>query len=99
MSKPIKDVQLFNDLCAVETLLEKDGWCKDVSQDSLGQRCLGWAASEVAWANSGDNDRWDKLMKALGDGDGGRIVGFNDAPETTFEDVRARIRAARDALI
>jgi hypothetical protein len=96
MSKPIKDVQLFNDLCAVENLLEKDGWCKEALEDNKGRHCLIGAAAVVAWDDS-DNKRWCKLKASLG----GCLVimNFNDAPETTFEDVRARIRAARDALV
>jgi hypothetical protein len=97
MSKPIKDVQLFNDLCAVEALLEKDGWCKDTMENSVGQRCLAGAVTEVTWGEFVNSyARWCKAMVALGDDD---VVKFNDATETTFEDVRARIRAARDALI
>jgi hypothetical protein len=98
MSKPIKDIELFNDLCAVEDLLERDGWCKDQTQDEAGRRCFAEAITAVTWG-IGNYDRWRKLLNSVGGGSQGIIMSFNDAPETTFEDVRARIRAARDALI
>jgi hypothetical protein len=95
MSKPIKDVELFNDLCAVEDILERKGWCKNQSRDSFGRVCFAEAISQATWG-PGNYERWEKLVNTLG---GGCVVVFNDAPETTFEDVRAKIRAARDALI
>jgi hypothetical protein len=90
MSKPI-DIQLYNDLCAVEDVLRRDGWCQGVSHDADGRHCL-MGAVDVVTRNYG---RWLGLQGALGRG----MVAFNDHPMTTFEMVLARIKRARDRLV
>jgi hypothetical protein len=43
-------------------------------------------------------DRWIKLRRFLAGDDVYGIVGFNDRPKTTFKDILARLRKARDSL-
>src|SRR5215207_1692161 len=97
MSGPISDLQLFADLDAVEEVLLRDGWTKRTEFDPVtGARCVRGAAKYVLSGAVRRSERYLAIRRALG---GVRVPDFNDHPETTFDDVLARLRAARDALI
>ena len=95
MSKPIKNLQLFNDLCAVEDTLIKRGWCKDTAIDIGGSVCLMKAASLVTESYP----RLDAVDKALRSVIGRCPVRFNDHSKTTFNDILAKLREAREVLV
>jgi len=102
MSNSIKDLQLYNDLCEIEEILRRDGWCQGELRDAQGRHCLVGVIDIVT--EEKDNctvleayDRWWKIYSGLGLGS--RVAKFNDLPTTRFKDVLARIKAARDALI
>ena len=96
MSKPIKDIQLYNDLSAVEELLLADGWTQGTEFDPVtGSRCLLGAVTHVLYKQESP-ERYSAVCETLGPA--AAVAAFNDAPTTTLEDVLARLRAARDAL-
>jgi len=95
--KPIKDIQLYNDLQAVEALLIEEGWCKHTTRDSEGQRCLRGAIDAVTYGTTTRSmSRWINIQSALGTH---LLATWNDLPGTTFDDVLAKLRAARAALV
>jgi hypothetical protein len=96
MSKPIKDIQLYNDLCAVEDVLRRDGWCQHMLEDPSGRHCLMGAVTEV----TPEYDRWFAMQDAVKSVVPWRNVsGFNDHPTTTFDKVLAKLKEARDRLV
>ena len=102
MTKPIKNLQLFNDLCAVEEVLIERGWCKGKSSDDNGRVCLMKATSVVVCPNKGHPDNYYRLValdETLRSTIGQDPVIFNDDPDTTFDDVLTKLREAREALI
>jgi hypothetical protein len=102
MSKPIRDISLYNALDEVESVLRRDGWCQGQERDENGGRCLGNAVYEVANIAKKDDMLRHAMLAAIA---GERImtmratIDFNDDPLTTFETVVERIRAAKSALV
>jgi hypothetical protein len=103
MSKPIKDIELYNALCEVEEILRRDGWCKGQTHAKTGEHCLSGAVDVVMTSGKYTDDQerynlWSKLIRALGNGQ--PIVSrFNDHPKTTFKDVLNRIKSTREKLV
>jgi hypothetical protein len=102
MSKPIRDIELYNALDEVESVLRRDGWCQGEERDAQGRRCAGNAVYEAARiTKKNDMLRYAMLVAITGK----RVVptramiDFNDDPSTTFEAVVERIRAAKNALV
>ena len=102
MSKPIRDISLYNALDEVESVLRRDGWCQGEERDAHGRRCAGNAIYEVARIAKKDDVLRHAMLAAI---TGKRVmvmramVDFNDDPSTTFEMVVERIRAAKNALV
>ena len=102
MSKPIRDIELYNALDEVENVLRRDGWCQGGERDEHGRRCAGNAVYEVARIAKKDDVLRHAMLAAI---TGERImvmramIDFNDNPFTTFEKVIERIRAAKNALV
>lgn len=98
--KPITNPQLYLDLIHVEDLLEREGWIKGKLGSSEG-RCLMGAVTDVCMQKKDGSElseRWNDLSRAIGIGlSGAGVVAFNDDPGTTFEDVRAVLRKARES--
>ena len=121
MSKPIPDLQLFNDLCAVEDTLMECGWCKGRAQDDNGRVCLIGAAAQLCGVSfeyddqTKDYRRYRNIIDAVATEIRKRpptkhqnncetwactdIAAFNDNPNTTIDDVRGKLREAREALL
>ena len=114
MTKPIKNLQLFNDLCEIEDTLIKRGWCKGSSVDFEGRVCMVGAAGIVCEIISNGTvqnfpvkqaeARFGAILDALGAAIGRKtervpITMFNDLPKTTFDDVLRTVREAREALL
>ena len=99
MSKPIKNLQLFNDLCATEETLIERGWCKNRPNNINGAVCLMKAASEVVDCSGDYYLRLYAVEKALESVIGRNPVCFNDDPTTTFDDVLTKLREAREKLL
>lgn len=116
MTKPIKNIQLFNDLCEIENVLIERGWCKNAMVNPVdGRVCVVGAAIIVGerGEDPGTNVVWNALMatnlkisqrgidisNALHSVMGCSITLFNDDPDTTFNDVLAKLREAQEALI
>ena len=97
MSKPIKNIQLFNNLCAIEETLISRGWCQDRIIDDAGRVCIMGAVVNVV---PYDKD-WCILVEAIESAipTALPVTGFNDDPATTFDDVLGVIRKAREALV
>jgi hypothetical protein len=93
MSKPIKDIELYNALCEVEEVLRREGWCKGKLHAPTGEHCLAGAAETV----TRQYGLWWKLFNALGNGQP-TVAAFNDDPSTTFEDIIYRIKSAKEKL-
>jgi len=116
MSKPIKNLKLFNDLCAVEETLIERGWCKGKVKDVDGRVCLMGAAAQLCGVASGydieekkDYRRYHNIINAIATTiykgparifhNVDTIASFNDNPNTTIDDVRGKLREAREALL
>ena len=104
MSKPIKELQLFNDLCAIEETLIERGWCKHDMITSDGRVCVLGAAN-IIYGIGVDSvqaltvcERAFAVARAL-KSVMGIVTIFNDDPKTTFEDILAKLREAREALV
>jgi hypothetical protein len=101
MSKPIKNLQLFNDLCAVEETLIKLGWYQGDSHGPGGSICLVQAITTVtARTPATFLERFCAVERALWSAisTGEPVHVFNDNPATTFGDVLAKLKIAREAL-
>lgn len=111
MTKPIKNLQLFNDLCAVEETLKERGWCKGAAIERDGRVCVLGAAGvatgamEENYGSLSPNDRFNAIVSALNSLMPGYnelpwttfdITAYNDHPGTTLDDVLAKLREARE---
>ena len=101
--KPIRDPELYAGLCEIEDILENDGWIQGLSQSSDGH-CLMGAISRanglydrtrdaVYSAIVAEAPQWHAWSPCTG------VTGFNDDPETTFDDVRRVLRKARESAL
>jgi len=104
MSKPIKNLQLFNDLCAIEETLIERGWCKDDMFGSDGRVCVLGAANIVYGIGVDSVQALGVCERAFAVSNAlksvmGIVTLFNDNPKTTFDDILAKLREAREELV
>ena len=101
--KPIKDPELYAGLCEVEDRLEEEGWIQGLSQSSDGH-CLMDAIDRASSLYDQTRDaiysaivaeapQWRAWSACTG------VMGFNDGPETTYDDIRRVLRRARDSAL
>ena len=105
--KPIRDPELYLGLCEVEDLLEQKGWIKDRLKSQEGY-CVQGAIDEVC-QGVGLQDLWERMRRAIAMAlprpprhtwsACATVVGFNDGPETTYDDVRRVLRKARESAL
>ena len=103
--KTIKDPELYVALCEVEGLLEEKGWIKDRLKSQEGY-CVQGAIDEVC-QGVGQQDLWEKMRRAVARAlpmsprhswsTQATVVGFNDGPATTYDDIRRVLRKARES--
>src|SRR3954468_1471361 len=101
MSNPIKDIQLYQGLCDVEELLQTRGWCKGVLRNDKGEFCIRGAIDYVYVAQGKGRDL-ENLRHAVEhscyDLFGAELEVLNDSPLTTFENIKAILKKAREQL-
>jgi hypothetical protein len=107
MSRPIRDIQLYQTLDAMEEGLKRPGgWIQGRTHNDSGGACLlGWAALALV-GDFNRGIRYEKVRQALlaelsttDNVNKCTVSGFNDHPGTKLEDVIAIVRRAREKLI
>ena len=101
-------MQVKQVLSKVDKLLSHPNtWCKGTEDNGRGRHCLVGAVRKVVQENTPDylddniEDVLDIISQQIPDNNdyfGGNVVEFNDAPKTSFKDIKALIRRARKAV-
>lgn len=81
----------------LKVLIDESKWCKGIRDDGMGRLCihgaLGAAATGNAWSgNKVSDNAWRAIRKNAGRrlvGSEAGLAAFNNAPTTTFADIKA----------